>query len=51
MKDYSDTIFDLAEYEVWCNLRILDFFAGRLDPSLVVNAREIGFAGQRGSAA
>ena len=28
MKDYSDTIFNLVEYEVWCNLRILDFFAG-----------------------
>ena len=28
MKEYSETIFNLVEYEVWCNLRILDFLSG-----------------------
>ena len=28
MKDYSETIFNLVEYEVWCSLQILDFFSG-----------------------
>ena len=28
MSDYSDTIFNLVEYEVWCNLQALDFLAG-----------------------
>ena len=28
MTDYSDTIFNLVEYEVWCNLQALDFLVG-----------------------
>ena len=27
MSDYSATIFNLLEYEVWCNLRAIDFLA------------------------
>ena len=28
MNDYSHTIFKLIEYELWCNLKILDFLTG-----------------------
>jgi len=28
MRDYSPAIFNLVEYEVWCNLRALDFLSG-----------------------
>ena len=28
MSDYSSTIFNLVEYEIWCNLRAIDFLAG-----------------------
>jgi uncharacterized damage-inducible protein DinB len=28
MRNYADTIFRLVEYELWCNLRVLDFLAG-----------------------
>jgi uncharacterized damage-inducible protein DinB len=28
VSDYSRTIFNLVEYEVWCNLRSVDLFAG-----------------------
>ena len=40
MKDYSDTIFNLVEYEVWCNLRIPDFFAGLTEEEC---RRDFGF--------
>jgi len=28
MNDYSPAIFNLVEYEVWCNLRAVEFLAG-----------------------
>ena len=28
MRDYFDTIFNLVEYELWCNLQAVDFLAG-----------------------
>jgi uncharacterized damage-inducible protein DinB len=28
LTDYSQTIFELVEYEIWCNLQALDFLAG-----------------------
>ena len=31
MNDYSETVFNLVEYEVWCNLQALDFLAGLSD--------------------
>ena len=38
--DYSETIFSLVEYEVWCNLRTLDYLAGVSDSEL---KRDFGF--------
>ena len=40
MKDYSETIFNLVEYEVWCNLQVLDFFCGLSDEEC---RRDFGF--------
>ena len=31
MRDYSDTILKLVEYELWCNLQAIDFLAGLSD--------------------
>ena len=28
MSDYSDSIFSLVQYELWCNFQALDFLAG-----------------------
>lgn len=40
MRDYADTIFNLVEYELWCNLRTLDFLGGLTDEEC---KREFGF--------
>ena len=40
MSDYSDTIFDLVEYEVWCNLRAVDFLTRLTDDEC---KRDFGF--------
>ena len=40
MNDYSETIYHLVEYEVWCNLRMLDFLAGLPDGEC---RRDFGF--------
>jgi len=37
---YSRTIFNLVEYEVWCNLKAVDFFCGLSD---VECRRDFGF--------
>jgi uncharacterized damage-inducible protein DinB len=40
MRDYSKTIFDLVDYEVWCNLRAADFLARLSDDEC---KRDFGF--------
>ena len=40
MSDYSDTIFALVEYELWCNSQALDFLVGLADEEC---KREFGF--------
>ena len=40
MSDYSDTIFNLVEYEVWCNLRAVDFLTRLSDDEC---KRDFGF--------
>ncbi len=40
MRDYSDTIFDLVEYELWCNLQLVNFLAGLSDDEC---KRDFGF--------
>src|SRR5262245_36828098 len=40
MKDYSTTIFNLVEYEVWCNLQMLDFLLRLSDEEC---RRDFGF--------
>lgn len=40
MSDYSDTIFKLVEYGLWCNFRAVDFLAGLSDAEC---KRDFGF--------
>jgi len=40
MRDYSVTIFNLVDYEVWCNLQALDFLLGISDAEC---RRDFGF--------
>jgi uncharacterized damage-inducible protein DinB len=40
MRDYADTIFNLVEYELWCNLQALDFLGGLTDAEC---KRDFGF--------
>ena len=40
MSDYSPTIFELIEYEIWCNLRTIDFLARLSDEDC---RRDFGF--------
>ena len=40
MSDYSVTIFNLLEYEVWCNLRIIEFLTHLPEPDI---RKDFGF--------
>jgi uncharacterized damage-inducible protein DinB len=40
MSDYAQTIFSLAEYEIWCNLQAIDFMSRVSDAEL---KRDCGF--------
>jgi uncharacterized damage-inducible protein DinB len=40
MNDYSETIFSLVRYEIWCNLEALDCLAGLPDSEI---RRDFGF--------
>jgi len=40
VNDYSRPIFNLVEYEVWCNLRSVDFFTGLPEAQ---SRRDFGF--------
>lgn len=40
MSDYAETIFDLAKYEIWCNLQIVDFLSALSEEQ---RRRDFGF--------